>query len=243
MSAPGQDHAPVGERDGALAGLKVAIVEDDRELADILVAELRQEGALAFGLESAEALYRHLLGNPCDAVILDVSLPGEDGYKAAQYLRQIAPQLGIVMLTGRAAVNDMALGLRQGADVYLLKPHDHALMVAALQSVMRRVQRDPPPDRSDWRLSKDGWTLHGPDRRGLALTEQERGLLTALFADRGQPVDREVLIASLTEHPLDFDPHRLEVLVHRLRSRVSSTLDQPLPLRAVRGQGYMLSKQ
>jgi DNA-binding response OmpR family regulator len=229
----------------ALAGLRIAVVEDDPELRAIILDELRHEGAQAFGFGSAEALYRHLLGTACEAVVLDVGLPGEDGYSVARYLRQIVPHAGIVMLTGRGANTDMARGLTQGADLYLVKPLDVELLVAALLNLRRRLQPVVPPTVAttrDWRLSDDGWTLFSPELRSLALTEAERGLLKALFAQRGAPVDRDTLIAAVTDAPWDFDPHRLEVLVHRLRARVTTAVAATLPLRAVRGQGYLLGE-
>lgn len=228
-----------------LAGSRIAVVEDDAELRAIIVDELAHEGAQALGFGSAEALYRHLLGHVCDLVVLDVGLPGEDGYSVARYLRQIAPQAGIVMLTGRGANTDMTRGLVQGADVYLVKPLDVELLIAALANLRRRLQPAAPAEAAparEWRLSEDGWTLFAPGLRTLALTEAERGLLKALFAQRGAPVDRDTLIAAVTDTPWDFDPHRLEVLVHRLRARVTAATAASLPLRAVRGQGYLLGE-
>jgi len=230
---------------GLLDGARIAVVEDDPELCAIIVDELRHAGAQVLGVGSAEVLYRHLLGQACELVVLDVGLPGEDGYSVARYLRQIAPQAGIVMLTGRGASADMAHGLVQGADLYLVKPLDVELLIAALSSLRRRLQSSPPAatpaSATDWHLSEDGWTLLSPGLRKLALTEAERGLLKALFAQRGAPVDRETLIAAVTDAPWEFDPHRLEVLVHRLRARVNAAAQMPLPLRAVRGQGYLLA--
>ncbi|MDL5365445.1 response regulator transcription factor [Xanthomonas sp. NCPPB 2654] len=228
-----------------LAGVRIAVVEDDPELRAIVVDELRHEGAQVLGFGSAEALYRHLLGDVCDLVVLDVGLPGEDGYSVARYLRQIVPQAGIVMLTGRGANTDMTRGLMQGADLYLVKPLDVELLIAALANLRRRLQPAAPsaaPTVQDWRLSDDGWTLFAPGARTLALTEAERGLLKTLFAQRGAPVDRDTLIAAVTDAPWDFDPHRLEVLVHRLRARVTAATAATLPLRAVRGQGYLLGE-
>ncbi|MBD7922212.1 response regulator transcription factor [Xanthomonas bonasiae] len=226
-----------------LDGVRIAVVEDDAELCAIIVDELGHEGAQVLGFGSAETLYRHLLGHVCDLVVLDVGLPGEDGYSVARYLRQIAPQAGIVMLTGRGANPDMTRGLLQGADIYLVKPLDVELLIAALANLRRRLQPAASPEAlpaQEWRLSDDGWTLSSPAQRTLALTEAERGLLKALFAQRGAPVDRDTLIAAVTDAPWDFDPHRLEVLVHRLRARVTAATAATLPLRAVRGQGYLL---
>lgn len=231
-----------------LEGIHIAVVEDDAELREVIADELRHEGAQVVGFGSAAGLYRHLLVQACDIVLLDVGLPGEDGYSIAGYLREVSPATGIVMLTGRGTVPDMTRGLRQGADLYLVKPLDIALLVAALDSLLRRVRAHAPSAppavqpvvAEDWKLGDDGWTLVCPGQRTLALTDGERTVLGALFAQRGKTVGRDALIACLTQAPWDFDPHRLQVLVYRLRARVAAVSSQPFPLHAVRGQGYRL---
>lgn len=235
----------VGEAQ-ALAGLRVAVVEDDAELRALLVAELGDHGVQATPLESAEALYRHLAANPCDIVLLDLVLPGEDGYSVTSHLRH-ASSVGIVMLTGRGTPRDMAGGLGRGADLYLVKPLDLDVLLAGLATVRRRLAPVPGPaaggDKAvarDWSLQAGGWRLQAPDGTALDLGEGERAFLQPLFATPGRPVDRETLIAGMTDSPWDFDPHRLEVLVHRLRTRVRDTTGQALPVRAVRGAGYLL---
>src|SRR5687767_13211546 len=116
-------------------------------------------------------------------VVLDVGLPGENGYAVARHLRQIA-RVGIVMLTGRGGAGDMAHGLHQGADLYLVKPLDPAVLAAALQSLRRRLApaatvtaapaaATPATPAARWRLADDGWTLQSPGGASLALTESE----------------------------------------------------------------------
>ncbi|MGE8215031.1 Transcriptional regulatory protein BaeR [compost metagenome] len=228
-----------------LQGLRVWVVEDDPELLALGVDDLRWRGAEVRGLASAEALYRALAVDPCDIVVLDVGLPGEDGYSVARHLRRIA-DIGIVMLTGRGSTHDMAHGLSLGADVYLVKPLDGDLLAAALSSLRRRLRpalpiahAAPVPVPERWQLQADGWNLCAPNGTVLALTSAERGFLRALLATPSTPVEREALIAAVTDQPWDFDPHRLEVLVHRLRTRVRSGVGLTLPVRALRGAGYL----
>lgn len=227
-----------------LAGLRVAVVEDDPELRGMLVSELADRRALPVGLDSSEALYRHLVANPCDIVVLDLMLPGEDGYAAAAHLRQASP-VGIVMLTGRGAPRDVARGLTEGADLYLVKPVDMEVLAAGLLTLRRRLQAaaapvPAAPEAPRWRMEAAGWRLRAPDGACLELAAAERAFLRALFAAPGQPVDRDVLIAAITDTPWDFDPHRLEMLVHRLRARVRRVTGMALPVRALRGVGYLI---
>ncbi|WP_374012621.1 response regulator transcription factor [Pseudoxanthomonas koreensis] len=231
--------------DTALTGLRIAVVEDDPELRHLLVAELSDHGAAVAGLPSAEALYRHLSVHPCDIVLLDLMLPGEDGYSVAAHLRQ-ASQVGIVMLTGRGGARDMARGLEDGADLYLVKPVDLGVLVAAMASLRRRLEvpaadtgTTPLAQATGWRLQAGGWQLQAPDGSMLDLGAAERAFLETLISTPGQAVDREMLISRITSDPWDFDPHRLEVLVHRLRARVRRLAGSPLPVRAVRGAGYL----
>lgn len=229
-----------------LDGLTVWVVEDDPELLALMLDDLQWRGAAVRGLGSAEALYRALLHDRCDIVVLDVGLPGEDGYTVASHLRQAA-DIGIVMLTGRGSPHDMAHGLTQGADVYLVKPLDLEVLAAGLLSLRRRLSAGRPAVQTvtevqrAWQLSADGWTLQSPTPHTLALTAMERAALQALFDAAGEPVTRERLIECITDTPWDFDPHRLDVLVHRLRARVRAATGAELPIRALRGQGYLLT--
>lgn len=234
-----------------LDGLRVAVVEDDTALRTLLVTGLQARGAEVAGLGSAEALYRHMAVHPCDIVMLDVGLPGEDGYSAAAYLRR-SSTVGIVMLTARGTSRDMVLGLELGADLYLVKPLDLDVLAAGLASLRRRLAlavaerslspapQVPAASATAWTLQADGWRLCAPGGRGLDLSRAERAFLGPLFERAGQPVDRETLIRYQTDTPSEFDPHRLEVLVHRLRSRVQAATGCALPLRAPRGLGYLL---
>lgn len=239
-----------------LDGLRVALVEDDPELRTLLAEELAEHGVSTAAFDSAEALYRHLAVHPCDIVLLDVMLPGEDGYAVAAHLRA-GSGVGIVMITGRGAPTDMAHGLGRGADLYLVKPLDFDVLVAGLAAVRRRlalaattapaaasavpaVAPAPVPATVGWQLQSAGWRLHAPDGTVLELSHIERAFLQPLFECRGAPVDRETLIAGLTDEPWDFDPHRLEALVHRLRTRVLGASGHALPLRALRGAGYLV---
>lgn len=230
---------------------RVVIVEDDDELRNaILIPGLIDFGFDAFGVGSAEALYRHILGNPCDLVVLDIGLPNEDGFSVAGHLRDaLGMRVGIVMLTGQATGEDQVRGLESGADAFLAKPVEIEVLAATLHSVMRRLgadagsvvnDRDASEDFS-WRLDADGWCICTPTGKSIALTLSERRVLSRLIAHRGQPVERDVLISDLTDDASSFDPHRLEMIVHRLRRKVEERSGEVLPLRTIRGSGYLFS--
>lgn len=220
---------------------QIAIVEDDEEFRELMVADLSSRGFAVAGMDSAEALYRFMTVQRCRIVVLDVGLPGEDGYSVARHLRQMS-SVGIIMLTGRGGPGDMARGFDTGADLYLVKPIDLDVLAAAVTSLQRRLgsASEPAADKNGgWSLVASGWSLRPPRGEEIALGEAERAFLQPLFANPGQPVARDALIGEITDEPWDFDPHRLEVLVHRLRARVRSLTGLTLPVRAVRGSGYL----
>lgn len=238
--------------DPAAPTLKVAVTEDDMVLRErVLLPGLRDYGFQVEGYADSSGLYRGLLAERFDVVVLDIALPGEDGLSIAAHLRQLQPALGIVMLTGTGSRENHLRALRNGADIYLAKPVDIEIMAVTLHSLSRRLPRtgtsaggSAATEAADsWKLVSDGWCLESPTGRIIALTTPERSLLGVLHGSRGQTVERERLIDALTDDASDFDPHRLEALVHRVRRKAAAAAPDapPLPLLSVRGKGYVLT--
>jgi len=224
----------------------VAVLEDDAEFRDvILVPELRAHGFEAEGFATSAELYRRMLGGGFDLLVLDIGLAGEHGLDVAASLRAVST-IGIVALTGRGDRAEQIAGLDASIDAWLSKPVEIDLLVATLRSVARRLGSalpQPVPmvgERGGWQLEDDGWHIRGPDGRNLALSLAERRVLLRLFGTPGEPVTREELVADLASNAEEFDPHRLDMLVHRLRRKVLDRFGAGLPLRAVRGCGYVL---
>ncbi|SEO98603.1 DNA-binding response regulator, OmpR family, contains REC and winged-helix (wHTH) domain [Luteibacter sp. UNC138MFCol5.1] len=218
---------------------RIALVEDDLALRDgILMPGLRGYGFDCVALGSAAELDAAMDGGAFDIVILDVGLPDTNGFDLAQRLRR-ASRVGIVMLTGRNGSADRIRGLNDGADAYLAKPVDLGELAATLHSLLRRLRPEPSPG-GGWRLDANGWCLVSPGDRRVALNEAERKVLALLMATPGAVVSRDDMAAALTGDIYDFDPHRLEVMVHRLRAKIADRSGEALPLRAVRGSGYVM---
>lgn len=226
--------------------VQIVVVEDDAEFRSLLQDDLRERGFKVAAVPSAEALYRHMATQPCHIVVLDIGLPGEDGYSVAEHLQQ-SSAVRVLMLTGRESPKDMARGLNTGADMYLTKPVDFEVLAAAVGNLARRFDTVPAQNidtagpSPGWALLAEGWTLQSPDGHRVPLREQERAFLQRLFASPAEPVPREALIEALTAEPWNFDAHRLEVLVHRLRARVKAVAECEPPVRAVRGVGYVFA--
>lgn len=236
---------------------RVAVLEDDRRLRDeILVPGLHQFGFDAVGVGRAAELYRRMLAERFDLAVLDLGLPDEDGLSVARHLRRCS-DIGIVVLTGRCAENDEIRALTAGVDIYLRKPAGVALLAASLRSVGRRLHGGAPAcamaAQSDasvvrvqadaWRLATDDWHLLTPADLCIPLSASERCVLRRLFAAAGAAVTRETLIAALDGDDAAFDPHRLDMLIYRLRRKAKGLGVPVLPLVTVRGSGYAFVAQ
>lgn len=240
--------------------IRVFLVEDDADLRDELEFGLTAQAFEVVGFPGSRELYRALLRQQCDVVVIDVGLPGEDGFSIATTLESL-PGIGVVFLTARTSIEDRVRGLTVGGDAYLLKPVDLRELVATIRAVHRRVGA---PGRSGgtlpalcddavllgsasssvgpaWSLSEEGWTLAYCNGRSVQLTSAERLLLTCLFAHLNQVVERDLLVEALGHRADYYLNHRLDMVVSRLRAKVSKHVGQALPLRVVRGVGFILS--
>ncbi|NUS61260.1 MAG: response regulator transcription factor [Lysobacter sp.] len=226
----------------AYGDLRIVVVEDDDTLRDdVLVPRMRQYGFALVPMRTAAELQASLLEAPPDIVVLDVGLPDADGFALARSLRESWPTMGVVMLTGRGETADRIRGLTEGADAYLSKPVDLALFAATLHSVARRVQPMRfGPRAPAWRLDADGWCLVSPAGASIALSKTERRLLQLLMDKPGRMIVRDAIFRHLSSDPDDFDPHRLDSLIHRLRRKVQKASAEDFPLTCVHGEGYVV---
>ena len=241
---------PTEAVNGTARTWRVAVVEDDHDLRErVLVPGLAQFGFDAVGVEHAADLYRHMVATSFDMVVLDLGLPGEDGLSVARYLRECST-IGIVMLTCSRQSDDQVRAMMAGADLYLHKPSALAVLAASLHSLGRRLEARSATrsdvasletrhvERHEWRLALDDWSLVSPEGAAVPLSPSERSVLRQLFDAQGATVPRDDLIARLHDDVYDFDPHRLEMLVYRLRRKAREQGIQVLPLMTVRGAGY-----
>lgn len=222
----------------------LAVVEDNQELReDVLVPTLARSGFEVAGMTSALDLYRAMTMRSFDLVLLDVGLPDEDGFSIAAHLRSLSPAIGIVMLTGYDSSPDRVRGLRAGADAYLFKPVEMDVLVTTLRNLARRIVpgAEVAQARVRWRLDERGWCILSPGGVEIEMNLAERKAMAILAATPGVPVQREALIARLVKNDQDFDPHRLDMMIYRLRKKCLNAAKEDIPLRAVRGMGYVLN--
>lgn len=221
--------------------IRVLVVEDDSDLLDDLVFGLRHEGFEASGAPDGQGIEKRLDEQPADVVVLDVMLPGDNGFTIARKLNETRPGLGVVILTGLDSTTDRVVGLESGADIYLAKTVERRELVAAIRAVARRVSR--LPERSaGWTLELEGKRLLAPDGREISLTRQEYLLLDVFAGSYGGEAARRRLIEGLGANYLDFDQRRLETLMSRLRRKIASTCGTTGLIRTLRAEGYLFTE-
>jgi two-component system, OmpR family, response regulator PhoP len=236
--------------------LRVYLVEDTVDLREELIFGLTALGLDVSGFGDAAGLYRAMAIKGCDVVVIDVGLPGESGFSIAEHLRS-NESIGLVIFTSHAKIEDRLHGLGLGADAYLIKPIDVRELAATLHAIYRRVKAkakvalpdNSPPVVQDrravapcWNLSADGWLLRNPQGRELVINEAERCLLKVVVEAAGSVVDHEAILAALAADDYDYGMHRLETVVSRLRKRTEQSELGSLPLKSVRGTGYIFTR-
>lgn len=218
---------------------QILIVEDNGEYADDMAEFLRELDHDVAIAKTASEMWSALTRTPAAVVVLDLGLPDEDGFNVIPRMRQLYPEIGLLVLTGRVAFDHRILGLRLGADHYLTKPIKFPELAAHIEALDRRVRpADPAPAPSKWtlRVSARQLELGG---KVIDLTEKECNFLHLLTINT-RPVPRHVIVAGMGGEDPDAS-RRVDMLVYRLRKKARSGLGQDLPLRSAYGEGYSLS--
>lgn len=226
------------------------VVDDDREIRNLLTEYLTQAGFRVTAVGDGKAMRRAMEANRIDLVVLDLMLPGEDGLSLCRDLRTRSNSLPVLMLTARGDEVDRIVGLEMGADDYLAKPFNPRELLARIKTILRRAQALPPnlglAEAKAFRFA--GWTLdvatrnaRAPDGLIVPLSGAEYRLLR-VFLDHPQrvlPRDQLLELANKREAIL-FD-RSIDVLVGRLRKRLGDDSKEPTLIKTVRGEGYVLA--
>lgn len=217
----------------------VLVVDDDRRLRDLLSRFLGEHGYRVTSAPDAAAARRKLEGFLFDCLILDVMMPGENGFDLARFVRQ-SSTVPILMLTARTDASDRVQGLEIGADDYLAKPFEPRELLLRLNNIQKRnvvVEAAPEPDVirfGPFRFRADRGELRRDDEI-VRITDRERDILAILAARAGETVPREELSGGT-----DFNERTVDVQINRLRRKIEDDPGNPLHLQTVRGAGYRL---
>jgi two-component system, OmpR family, alkaline phosphatase synthesis response regulator PhoP len=224
--------------------MKVLIVEDEQHLAEGLRFNLEAEGYGADVVETGEAALDRLVGparQPYDLVVLDVMLPGKDGFSVVSELRDARQFVPVLILTARGRPEDILKGFAAGADDYLPKPTELAILLARVAGLLRR---------SEWsRRAPDRFTFAGRtidfetlelrvEDRVLPLTLMEANLLRYLINHEGRAVSRKTMLEEVWGVREDTDTRAIDNFIVRLRRYIEAEPSQPRHLLTVRGVGY-----
>jgi DNA-binding response OmpR family regulator len=216
----------------------VLIIEDDAGVREGLRLALRHQGYAVATSGDGETGLRLVRAEPPDVVILDIMLPGIDGFEVCRRLRAMGT-VPIIMLTARGDDFDVVGGLEAGADDYVVKPVQPRVLDARIRTVLRRLHREPGTrDRyGDLVIDRAGLTV---TRRGqpVSLTATEIKLLLVLSASAGQVFSRGQLLRLVWEQEFLGDSRLVDSCVQRVRAKIEDDTAAPVYLQTVRGFGY-----
>lgn len=219
---------------------RVIVVEDNKDLREEIIFHLQRGGHDATGAGDGPALDSALAeGLFPEVVVLDIGLPGEDGFSIATRLRRDHPGIGIVMLTARGLIDDKLQGLSLGADAYLVKPIDLRELIAVVVSVSRRIAPRVALEGT-WQLDTTRREVISPRGMQAPLTNTEYLLMLQLAQAAPEVASRRALVEALGHDYLQFDERRIEAAISRLRKKLQDD-DGDSPLRSARTQGYVFA--
>lgn len=220
--------------------MRLLLVEDDPRMSRFIAKGLREQ---AYAVDTADdgerALYQASI-NDYDAILLDVMIPGRDGFEVCRKLRAEGLQIPILMLTARDAVEDRINGLDIGADDYLVKPFEFGELLARLRALLRRGKQLRPAKIAIADLTIDAHAQRvWRGESEIILTTKEYALLEHLARNAGRVVGRGEIAEHVWDENADLFSNLIEVYINRLRRKIDESADTPL-LHTRRGAGYVL---
>lgn len=227
----------------------IAIVDDHRDIRDLVGKYLHRHGYRTSLAENAAAFRRLMERNAFDLVVLDVMMPGEDGLSLCRYLRE-STQLPVIMLTAMAEETDRIVGLELGADDYLSKPFNPRELLARIKAVLRRVQ-SLPPQRGQLKAKEvrfDRWVLNvgrreliDPDGLAVPLSTAEFRLLSVFLDHAGLVLSRDQLLDLTVGRSAEPFDRAIDNQVSRLRKKIEVDPKSPVIIKTHWGGGYSFS--
>ena len=220
--------------------MHVLVIEDDRRMASLLAQALKEDGShVTICHDGAEGLTTALRPD-FDVIVLDLMLPGLDGFQVAQRLRRRGRQTPVLMLTARDAPADIVKGLNIGADDYVTKPFALDVLLARVRAAARRGPASQPVTLRAGNLSLNTANREvRVDGQIISLTKTEFAILEVLLKRRDRVVTREALLEEVWGHNGDIENNTLDAFMKLLRSKIETSSTCRL-IQTVRGIGYIL---
>jgi two-component system OmpR family response regulator len=222
-----------------LSDMRILVVEDDKKIASFVVNGLKQSGYAVDHAENGEDGLIRAQTIGYDAAVVDLMLPKLDGTGLIQQLRSAGVRMPVLILSAKASVDDRVRGLQAGGDDYLTKPFAFSELLARVQALIRRSTQTPEPTRlAVGDLSLDLLTREvRRGTEGIELQPRELALLEYLMRHANRPVTKTMILEHIFDYSFDPQTNVVDVLVHRLRSKVDK--DKAM-IHTLRGVGYVL---
>ncbi|PRY04540.1 response regulator [Paraburkholderia sp. BL25I1N1] len=228
----------------------ILVVDDEEDIRSLLTGFFRKHGHQVSVATDGESLFAALDTQPVDIVILDVMLPGEDGFSICRRLRTIS-RVPVIMLTAVADHVDRVVGLEIGADDYLVKPFDARELLARVKAILRRAAQPELPvtgtasrpvlSFAGWRLDIARRELRSSENTLTILSSAEFDLLLAFAENPQRVLTRDQLLDLARGSSYEVYDRSIDVQVGRLRRKLDTGDDEPSIIRTVRGGGYLFT--
>ena len=221
------------------------VVEDDGTQRRLLLQYLEKQGFRVTGVDGGTGLRRAVEREAAALVLLDVGLPGEDGFALARWLREKSGRIGIIMVTAASDTVDRVVGLETGADDYIGKPYEPRELLARIKSVLRRSTGAPAASGPRVRMGRrvldlEKRVLVDPADGGEeTLTGSEFDLLKLFAENPNRPLQRDWLLESAAHREMEAFDRAIDLRITRLRRKIEADPAHPDAIRTVRGVGYM----
>ena len=220
--------------------MRILVVEDERKVASFIKHGLEEERYIVETASDGVSGLEMAMNNQFDAILLDVMLPGKDGFTILKDLREAGISTPILMLTARGTTEDRVAGLDLGADDYLPKPFSFEELAARLRSILRRSSPEKSTKITCGDLDLDT-VSHLAYRFGkeIELTTKEYALLEYLMRNRNRILSRSTITQHVWKHNFDPESNIIDVYIKRLRSKIDKDNIRPL-IQSIRGVGYRM---
>jgi len=228
---------------------RILVVDDDSRLRGLLTSFMGNNGMIVSGAKDGDEMMEILKGSSFSLYILDINLPGKNGWELCRSLRNSGNNTPIIMLTARSEDHDRIHGLELGADDYLPKPFNTRELLARIRAVLRRFSPETLSAPSNQPMAFDEFIFDNSKNlllnRGepVIQTTTELSLLKLLFKYQGQPISRDFICYQLHGRDYQSDDRSIDVLISRLRKQLGLRPDGNSYIQTIRGQGYLFLSQ
>jgi two-component system OmpR family response regulator len=225
---------------------RILVVEDDPEIRGMVATVLERAGFQTFHADSAQAARRAVEQEAPDLIVLDLLMPGESGLDFTKRLRA-THHTPIIMVTALGEVADRLRGFAHGADDYLPKPFSAQELVARVEAVLKRAQRQLPDDHhtvfrfSGWKMDTRARTLHDPRGIEIVLTSAEFDILVLLCRNAGQTLSRDRIVHLTQGRRVEPYDRSVDTLISRIRQKIEAEPAEPTLIKTIRNGGYVLT--